>query len=90
MDPEQGSRTLQENAAAEEHLLVQQWGFSVTVSVTPPLWKEAPVAEECKRAPGAHHRTYNNPLYTSEEASTSSYSDTGEAAPDGNIHMLGM
>lgn len=65
---------------AVEHVLVQQWGFTVTVRVLPPLWAEprAEVPSQLK-SPSRHQQlAYLNPLYLYEETSTSSYSDTGE------------
>ena len=63
----------------EEHMLVQQWGFSLTVRVVPPHWSEpeAGAALQGSMAQEAKPSMYTNPLYASEETSTSSYSDTG-------------
>lgn len=65
----------------EEYVLVQQWGFSINVRVLPPLWRE-PKSTESFLQKNMNHDSrpsmYTNPLYTSEETSTSSASDTGK------------
>ena len=65
----------------EEHVLVQQWGFSINVRVLPPLWREPASSEPLLQKEVIHDTRpslYTNPLYTSEETSTSSVSDTGK------------
>jgi hypothetical protein len=71
---------LERDFPVEEHMLVQQWGFSLTVRVMPPLWSEPEegAALQGKAAQDPRPSMYTNPLYASEETSTSSYSDTGE------------
>ena len=69
-------------------MLIQQWGFDVTVRVVPLGWRE-PVS----LAAPANHKTstdsphmYSNPLYTSEDTSASSTSDDAGALP--HLHAL--
>ena len=63
----------------EQHVLLQQWGFEVTVRV--PARRGQP-QEQLSRgeSPLRHHRIHTNPVYASEEASTPSTSDTGAAS----------
>lgn len=72
---------LDRDVPVEEYVLVQQWGFSINVRVLPPLWRE-PESSEALLQKNMNHdmrpSMYTNPLYTSEETSTSSISDTGK------------
>lgn len=64
----------------EEHVLIQQWGFEITLSIIPLGWKEQRSSATDKgKAPLENHNTYNNPLYTSEDTSASSVSDDAGA-----------
>lgn len=77
--PAAAPRVLQRDCPVEEHVLVQQWGFSLAVQVLPPLWSELEPRETAPERKLAHEQkssVYTNPLYASEETSTSSYSDT--------------
>ena len=72
-------------------MLIQQWGFDVTVRVVPLGWRES-----VSMAAPAEHKTstdsphmYSNPLYTSEDTSASSMSDdTGAIGPLHVLHVL--
>ncbi|BDA48871.1 hypothetical protein COCOBI_12-5540 [Coccomyxa sp. Obi] len=80
-----GMAPLDRDFPVQEHVLVQQWGFSIDVRVLPPLWRE-PESSEPLLQKNMNHDTrpsmYTNPLYTSEETSTSSVSDTVEMMED--------
>ena len=63
-------------APAEEHTLIQQWGFEVIVRVVPLGWQDSETtAPEKRRTSLETANVYTNPLYTSEDTSASSVSD---------------
>ena len=63
---------------AEEHVLIQQWGFEVIVRVVPLGWHDSDTtAPEKRRTSLETANIYFNPLYTSEDTSASSVSDDG-------------
>lgn len=65
---------------AEEHVLIQQWGFEVIVRIVPLGWQDSETtAPEKRRTSLETANMYSNPLYTSEDTSASSDSnDAGE------------
>ena len=63
-------------APAEEHVLIQQWGFEFIVRVVPLGWQDSKTtAPEKRRTSLEAASMYTNPLYTSEDTSASSVSD---------------
>jgi hypothetical protein len=67
---------------AEEHILIQQWGFQVVVRVVPLGWKDSQsTAPEKRKTSLESHSIHSNPLYTSEDTSPSSVSDDAGALP---------
>ena len=67
---------------AEEHTLLQQWGFEVIVRAVPLGWKDSQsTAPEKRKTSLENHSIYSNPLYTSEDTSQSSISDDAGTLP---------
>lgn len=67
---------------AEEHILIQQWGFEVIVRVVPLGWKASQsTTPERRKTSLESHSIYSNPLYTSEDTSQSSVSDDAGVLP---------
>ena len=67
-----------------EHVLLQQWGFSLDARVVPPLWGEGQQSSAADSGRGlrSHHSHLGAeapPVHAAEEASTPSTSDTGVA-----------
>ena len=73
-----GAAALQD-IPVEQHVLLQQWGFELTVRV-PARGGQPQEQPKDGDSPARHQRIYTNPVYASEEASTSSTSDTGAAS----------
>ena len=71
-------------------MLIQQWGFDVTVRVVPLGWREpASMAAPAKQKTSTDSpHMYSNPLYTSEDTSASSMSDdAGAIGPPYVLHV---
>ena len=76
-------------APAEEHTLIQQWGFEVIVRVVPLGWQDSETtAPEKRRTSLDTANMYTNPLYTSEDTSASSVSDDAGEHHESMQHNL--